>query len=298
MKYTKKFLKNTKNPEKPHNEDLKRSIDLLGDCDRIVIGVGAGTSTSGGLDYTSRDFFKDNFPQFYQRGFSSVIDAMRNFWFLKHENVREFWGYWAQHIDIIRYKSQSLQPYKYLYKLMKNEDYFICSTNVDNQLQKAGFKEDLIFAPQGKYELFQCSVPCSDELYYNEYMIKEMLKNRDPDSLKIQKEDIPTCPNCGNYLNLNIRKDDSFVEKEHLKNWRKYKNYLSESSDKKRVLLELGIGYDTPVIIRYPFEKLAFEHHKTKLIRVNLNHGYIPENIKSKSVFIEQDITEFLSKII
>lgn len=281
-----------------NNELIREIKNIINDSDGIIVGIGSGMSSSGGLNYLDPNFFKLNFPQFYKKGFSTIYEVMRDNWFLTENNVCKFWGYWANHINVVRYENPALKPYLDLKKLLNGKDYFICSTNVDSQLEKAGFKEDIIFAPQGRYDKFQCSLPCSDKAYDNEKMVKRMISNMDPDSLKIQKEDIPICPICANFLTLNLRKDDKFVEKPHLKNLKKYKDYINEFNDKKLVLLELGVGYDTPIIIRYPFEDIISNNKNSTLIRVNLNHSYVPDQIKDRSIAIASDIKYFLSKLL
>lgn len=217
---------------------------------------------------------------------------------ISDENILAYWGYWARHINNIRYKSEILELYKNLMEIMKHKNYFICTTNADGQVQRVGFDKERIFAPQGNYDSFQCSIPCRwDEIYPNKEMIENMVASIDK-NYKIDSELIPRCSHCGNYLIPNLRCDSKFVEKPHFHNVDMYEKFINENSDKNILFLELGVGFNTPGIICYPFERLTNAYENAKLIRVNKGSAELAEEIIDKSIEIGGDIKLVLSDIL
>ncbi|MBU3201308.1 NAD-dependent protein deacetylase, SIR2 family [Clostridium estertheticum] len=275
--------------------DVKK---LIQESDRIIIGAGAGLSASGGISYTDKELFKKWFHMYCGKGYQTIIDMQSMFWDVNDENVTSYWAYWARHISKIFYEAPALKPYNDLFEIVKDKDYFICSTNVDGQFEKAGFPSDKIYGPQGSYSLFQCSKPCTDEVYDNKKMVDNMLANMNDDDVHIREEDIPRCPRCGRLLVPNLRKDDTFVQKPHMINTNVFQKYINESKGKKLVLLELGVGYNTPVIIRYPFENITEQYEYARLIRINMSYWEVPSKIAQKSIEINNDISKVLQDIL
>ncbi len=278
-----------------YTNKINKASELINDADNIIIGVGAGLTASGGINYLNTEHFKQYYPQYYKQGYKNIMDVMgKKFWKINEDNAQEYWTFWATHINHVRYQTGLLEPYKRLHDLIKDKNHFIISTNVDGQLEKAGFNKEKIFAPQGDYAYFQCSTPCTYDIYYNEKMIKTMLENK-IDEYTIQKEDIPLCPKCGEYLIPNLRSDNTFVEKPHMENFPSYQKYIDKIIDNNVVLLELGVGFNTPVIIRFPFEKLAEKYSNFSLIRVNLTE-YISNT--NNLLEINEDINKVLGDIL
>lgn len=281
-----------------YSDNIIKAIDQIRDADYILIGAGAGLSASGGLNYSDTKLFKEWFPRLSQLGVRTIGEAISIFWNVNDSNRRAFWAYWANHIQKIRYDAPALQPYLDLLDIVKDKNYFIITTNVDGQFIKAGFSKDKIFAPQGDYGLFQCDKPCSDEVFYNHIMIDKMVSNMDNDDFRIREVDIPHCPICGSYLAKNLRIDDTFVEASHMKMQEDYLEFVNQSEDGKLVLLELGVGFNTPGIIRWPFEQVTSEHHSATLIRINMDHSKIPEKITSKCLAFNSDIAEVITEMV
>ncbi len=278
---------------------LKGIAELIQNAESLLIGVGSGMTASGGLSYTDPVLAQKWYPEYFEQGDRSIIEIMHNFWpnTVNEKNAARFWGFWAKHIFHIRYEPAALKPYLDLYNIAKDKDYFICTTNVDGQLEKAGFDRKDIFSPQGDYALFQCTKPCTKEAYDNKEMIRRMLEHM-VSPFEIHTDDIPRCPKCGRLLMPNLRCDDSFVEKPHVKNFNTYKTFIQKAFQKTIVLLELGVGFNTPVIIRYPFEAITLQYPNAKLIRVNTAEDIISDNILDKSVFIQEDIGKVLADIL
>lgn len=270
-------------------ELARKAID---NADYILIGGGAGLSDSAGLKY-SGDRFTDNFKDFIEK---YGMKDMYSSGFYPFKTEEEKWAYWARHIYVNRYEPGPTKLYQELFDLVKDKEYFVLTTNVESQFYKSGFDENKIFATQGDYGLFQCSEPCHDKLYDNESQVMEMLK--ETEDCRIPTELIPKCPVCGKDMEINIRKDNKFVEDE---NWHKsndnYQKFLEEIDGEKVVFLELGVGYNTPTIIRFPFEQLTYNNPNALLIRINKDFpNPIKENI-DKTISFDEDISEIINNL-
>ncbi len=279
-----------------YSDKILAIADAIKAAECLVIGVGSGMTSAGGLCYTDPALAAKWYPEF--TGQKSIAEIMGDFWptAISKKNAAAFWGFWAKHIYHIRYEPDALRTYQDLRGIVGGKDYFVCSTNVDGQLEKAGFEKGNIFAPQGDYALLQCEKPCSHEVYGNRRMIETMLKNM-PSPLEIRQEDIPRCPRCGRFLIPNLRCDHRFVETPHLHNMESYQSFLNDSRDKHLALLELGVGFNTPGIIRYPFEEITRQYPMATLIRVNLANAAIPDRIAERSIGLQCDLAEFLSAL-
>lgn len=225
------------------SEPLERLKAALRDCDAVVIGVGSGLSTAAGFTYNGERFEK------YFSDFAAKygIKDMYSGGFYPFATPEEHWAYWSRYIYINRYMDAPKPVYNDLLKLVQDKDYFVITTNVDHCFQKAGFDKKRLFYTQGDYGLFQCSEPCCQETFDNEAVIREMVKRQE--DMKIPTELLPTCPHCGKPLTMNLRSDDTFVED---KGWHRaaerYENFLQTRAGQKILFLELGVGYNTPVL--------------------------------------------------
>ena len=244
------FRNNYRNMIKP-KEDYETSIarlkKALDEADAVVIGAGAGLSTSAGFVYNG-ERFKKHFSDFAEKyGFNDMYSGG----FYPYQTPEEFWAYWSRYIFVNRYTDAPKPVYNELFELVKGKDYFVITTNVDHCFQKAGFDKKRLFYTQGDYGLFQCSVPCHDKTYENEETVRRMVEEQK--DMRIPTELIPKCPVCGKPMTMNLRSDDKFVEDE---GWHeaaeRYENFLRTRKGKV-LFLELGVGYNTPVIIKYPF---------------------------------------------
>lgn len=279
------------------SDGIAKAVDLIQTADYVLIGAGAGLSASGGLNYNDPKLFKKWFPRLSQLGIRTIGEALGVFWYVNDKNRRTFWAYWANHIQKIRYETPALQPYSDLMEVIKDKRYFIITTNVDGQFVKAGFDKDKIFAPQGDYALFQCDKPCSNEVFDNNRLIQNMLSNMNNDSFQISENDIPHCPNCGSYLAKNLRVDNTFVEAPHMEKQKNYLEFIERASTDKLLLLELGVGFNTPGIIRWPFERIVSEYNNATLVRINLDDPDIPDKMASRCLTINWNIAEVIFEI-
>lgn len=273
--------------------NIERLKVAIKEADAILIGAGAGLSTSAGLTYNGERFMK-YFADFHDK---YGINDMYSGGFYPYKTLEEYWAWWSRHIYYNRFAVSAGKPHLDLLKLVQGKEYFVLTTNVDHQFQIAGFDKSRLFYTQGDYGLFQCSVPCHDKTYDNEAVIREMVKRQV--DMKIPSELIPRCPKCGKPMIVNLRCDNRFVEDD---GWRKasrhYADFAEQYGSSKLLLLELGVGGNTPVIIKYPFWKMTMKNRNAVYACINYGESICPKEIKEQSICINGDIFETLSKIL
>lgn len=271
-------------------DKIKKAID---EADAVFIGTGAGLSTAAGLTYSGERFDK-YFSDFKKKyGFDNMYYG--GFIMAKY-SPEKFWAFWARNIYINRYMPIPKDTYQKLFELVKDKDYFVLTTNVDHCFQRAGFDKKRLFYTQGDYGLFQCSEPCHQQTYDNEEIVKRMYEaERD---MKIPSELVPKCPVCGKPMTTNLRCDDTFVQDE---GWyvayNQYEDFIRRHEGMKIVYLELGVGYNTPVIIKYPFWKWTAENKNATYVCINLGEADAPTEIKKQSICIDGDINTVLEDL-
>ena len=274
---------------KVYCDNMERLRQELHVADAVVIGAGSGLSTSAGFTYTGERFEKyfDDFIQKY--GFRDMYSGG----FYPFETLEEHWAYWSRYIYINRYMDAPNPVYQNLLGLVRNKDYFVLTTNVDHCFQKAGFDKDRLFYTQGDYGLWQCSKPCHNKTYDNETVIRKMFAEQK--DMKIPGALVPRCPVCGAPMSMNLRADDTFVEDE---GWHdaagRYEDFIRSHGGLRVLYLELGVGGNTPGIIKYPFWQMTYENPKAVYACVNLGEAVAPREIKERSICIDGDIGEVL----
>ena len=270
-------------------ERLKQALDS---ADAVVIGAGAGLSASAGLTYSGERFetyFKD-FADKYG------IRDMYSGGFYPFASLEEYWAGGSRHIMVNRYEPAPKPVYDNLLKLVEGKDYFVLTTNVDHQFQLAGFDKKRLFYTQGDYGLWQCSEPCHRRTYDNEETVRRMFaEQRD---MRVPTELIPRCPVCGKPMTMNLRADDTFVQDEgwyHAQS--RYQDFLRRHEGMRVVFLELGVGRNTPVIIKYPFWKYTHNNTNAFYACINFQEAFAPREISGRSVCVGVDIGEFLKDV-
>lgn len=268
-------------------ERLKKEIET---ADAIVIGAGAGLSTAAGFTYSGERL---------QRYFSDFVEKydfsdMYSGGFYPFSTPEEQWAYWSRYIYINRYMDVDNGTYRLLFELMKDKDYFVITTNVDHQFQKAGFDKHRLFYTQGDYGLWQCSVPCHQKTYDNEETVKAMFEQQK--NMRVPSELIPHCPVCGKPMRMNLRADDTFVEDDgwHMAAER-YNEFLRRHKGLHILFLELGVGMNTPAIIKYPFWKMTYANPNAVYACLNFGEAYVPDEIAKQSICINADIHKVLN---
>ena len=276
----------------PHTDKIRLLKNALDEADAVVIGAGAGLSASAGFVYDGERFEK-YFSDFIRKyGFKDMYSGG----FYPYDTLEEHWAYWSRYVWINRYEDAPKNVYEELLALVKNKDYFVLTTNVDHCFQKAGFDKKRLFYTQGDYGLFQCPEPCCQQTWDNEAVIREMTKRQT--DMRIPSELVPRCPNCGKPMTMNLRADDTFVQDE---GWyeasERYTGFIRSHQGMKVLYLELGVGYNTPGIIKYPFWQMTYRNPKAVYACVNYGDAAAPGENADRSVCIDGDIGEVLRKL-
>lgn len=282
MKFTENYLNN-----------LKRLKEEFNTADAILIGAGAGLSASAGFDYIGERFEK-YFSDFKEK---YGITNMYSGGFYDFDTLEEYWAWWSRHILINRYDCEVGKPYKDLFSIVKDKNYFVLTTNVDHQFQRAGFNKKRLFYTQGDYGLFQCSNGCHNKTYDNEEIVRKMVAQQK--DMKIPTELIPRCPKCNKPMTMNLRCDDLFVQDE---GWylacNRYQDFIRRNGNSHILYLELGVGMNTPGIIKYPFWQMTAKNKNAVYCSVNSELSYVPTEIQNQSVVIRNDIARVLDECV
>lgn len=269
--------------------EIKRRIEI---AEAIVISAGAGLSSAAGLEYSGKRFQKYFYDFIEKYGFTDMYSGG----FYPFETPEEYWAYWSRYIFVNRFECAENGVYKRLLKLVENKEYFVLTTNVDHLFQKSGFNKNRLFYTQGDYGLFQCSEPYHTATYDNEKIIRQMVVVQK--NMRIPSELIPVCPKCEKPMTMNLRTDDRFVKDE---GWhsasKQYGNFIEKHGSENILFLELGVGYNTPGIIKFPFWKITAKNPEAFYICVNFGEVYVPDEIKKRAICVNSDINEFLKKI-
>ena len=265
---------------------ISKQIDklraALNASDAVVIGAGAGLSTAAGYAY-SGERFKKLFGDFAARyGFTDMYSGG----FYPYDSLEEYWAFWSRYIMCNRYDPVPAPLYDQLLDIVHGRDYFVLTTNVDHCFQRAGFDKQRLFYTQGDYGLFQCSKPCCQETWDNEELVRRMAA--DQQDLRIPSALVPHCPHCGAPLTMNLRADDTFVQD---KGWYaaadRYQDFLRRHNNMRVLFLELGVGGNTPVIIKYPFWQMTTKNERATYACVNLGEAVAPAEIANRSILID-----------
>ncbi|WP_298535118.1 Sir2 silent information regulator family NAD-dependent deacetylase [uncultured Treponema sp.] len=290
---------------------MKDIKSILQNADSVLIGAGAGLSTSSGFTY-SGERFKKYFADFEKKyGFHDMYSGG----FTAFESLEENWAYWSRQIYLNRFVKAPLPVYEKLLELVKDKNYFVLTTNVDHCFQKAGFDKSRLFYTQGDYGLWQCSQPCHKKTYDNQLFVEKMIKEQgfviqDDGSLELPEngfegikmtvpsELVPLCPVCRKPMTMNLRCDDTFVEDE---GWKRaagrYEDFLNKNKEGRIVFLELGVGGNTPGIIKYPFWNMTYANPQATYICINKGEAAVPREIEKQSICVNNDIYETLADL-
>ena len=283
-------------------DNIEKLKSELARTKTVIIGAGAGLSTAAGFVYAGERFEK-YFADFAEKYHFQDMYAGG---FYPYETWEEYWAYWSRYIYVNRYMDAPSNLYQKLYELVKDKDYFVITTNVDHCFQKAGFDKKRLYYTQGDYGLFQCGVPCHDKTYDNEETVRAMVEAQGfqtaadgslylPENIMpkmtVPEKLIPHCPKCGKSMTMNLRADNTFVQDD---GWyeaaKRYELFLERHEDDSVLFLELGVGYNTPGIIKYPFWKMTSENGKAVYACINYGEAYAPDEIRKKSICIDGDI--------
>jgi len=273
-------------------ELVNRLKEAIRSADAILIGAGAGLSTAAGFTYAG-ERFERFFPDFIKK---YRFRDMYTGGFYPYPSKEEFWAYWSRYILINRYENPPKPVYRQLLDLVKDKDYFVLTTNVDHCFQKAGVDRERLFYTQGDYGLFQCSTPCHRRTYDNEETILKMV--REQRNMRVPTGLLPVCPKCGAPMTMNLRSDDTFVED---LGWNeaasRYVNFVQAQDGRKLLLFELGVGSNTPGIIKYPFWRLTARNPNATYVCVNFGEAECPREIEDRAILVNADIADVLAAL-
>ena len=275
-----------------YNKRILEVKNLISKADYVLIGAGSGLSTAAGLEYFGESFEK-NFKEFIEKyNFPDLYSAS----FYDFNTQEEKWAFFAKMIYLNRFNKEPLKLYQEIYSLIKEKDYFVITTNVDGQFEKAGFEKERVFETQGDYAYLQCERACHNKLYYNYDLVNEWLKSTS--DCKIPSNLVPKCPVCHGNMEMNLRKDANFVQDE---NWykqdKRYGEFLDKSQDKNLLLLEIGVGFNTPGIIRFPFEQMVYNNINTHLVRINKDYAFASKEIENKTILFDEDTNKIVEDL-
>lgn len=275
-----------------YDERINKARKVIDEAAVIIIGAGAGLSTAAGLDFGG-DRFEKYMSEFEKKyGYHDMYSGD----FYPYETMEEYWAFESKAILVNRFDIEALPLYHKIYSLVKDRNYFVLTTNVESQFVKAGFGAKKVFATQGDYSFFQCAKGCHRKLYYNENQIREMVDKTS--DFRIPSKLVPKCPVCGGLMKVNLRADQYFIQDEA---WDeacgRYEEFIAGIGNRKVVFLEFGVGFNTPGIIRYPFEQMTYQNPNATIIRFNRDYpDCMKENI-SKCISFSEDIQDVLDNI-
>lgn len=285
-------VKRTTTSEMNQAAQIDRLQQAIEQADGIVIGAGAGLSLSAGLAYTGEDF-EQNFSDFIEKyQFTDMYTAG----FYPFASLEEHWAYWSRHIFYHRYDTMPGGVYLDLLQLVKDKDYFVITTNVDHQFQLAGFAQNRLFCTQGDYGLWQCSVPCHVKTYPNEKTVRQMVAKQQ--NMLVPSDLIPYCPKCGKPMSMHLRCDSTFVQDEAWhKASRRYQDFLHKYEGQHILFWELGVGWNTPSIIKYPFWRMTAQNPDAIYAAIHLEEAHCPPEINQQTIEIVADIHAVITSI-
>lgn len=279
-----------------YEEQIRQAANKIKEADFILIGAGAGLSTAAGLTMGGARF-TENFKEFIEKYGGPYMRDIYSAGFYPFPTEEAKWGYWSKNGMVNRILPGALPLYKKLYQLVEKKPHFVLTTNVDHQFFLVGFEKKNVFATQGDYGRIQCQKGCHPKTYDAIKMFHQMDQAR-KDCL-VPSYMVPKCPVCGGPMEMNLRCDQYFVEDEA---WheaeKRFGAFLEKCKDKKTVLLELGAGFNTPTIIRFPFEALMREHKDMSLVRLNLDEAVIPQSFGERAVGINEDMGKSIQDLL
>ena len=290
------FAQDYINQVTPYAEQIERAAKLIREADYVLIGAGAGMSTAAGAEYGGK-FFEENFAEFQKiYGKGPYMRDMYSAGFYPFPDQESKWGYWSHQALLAGIDLDVTPLHKTLLDALKGKKLFLLSTNADRQFEKAGLSAEQVFATQRTYDRIQCKRGCHPKTYDATELFRRMERARQ--NGKIPGELVPKCPVCGGDMEMNLRVDDCFVEDE---NWHAaeecFSRFLSECIDGKTVLLELGVGFNTPTIIRFPFEKLTRQHGNLSLVRLSRSKAMVPASLGKRAVGINADMAQSITDL-
>ena len=267
-------------------------------ADKILVGAGAGLSAAAGLSYMDREVFKKYFPDMVRLGYHyeyELVGMRDDEW-----TPGRKWAYWATHINYVRNIFPPAELYKKLLEILNGRDFFVVTSNCDRQFMRNGFPMERLFEFQGNYDNMGCSVPCTEKTWDNAEYLQHILKHINHETFECSDEALPRCPYCGELAEICFRGDNYAEERE------KYIRFINSCANKRLCLIELGVGYNTPGVIRWPFENITYHIPDSRLFRVNTGyreypdrtaHPEYPKEIEGRAVSLYMDAAALIEEL-
>lgn len=273
---------------------MARCNDLLTGAQCVLVAAGSGLSAAAGINYTDTAYFAEHFPGMVRRGFRMQAELMGySAWSRALK-----WGYLAANAYQVRFNMGSHPVYQWLLALVEAKSFFVHTSNVDGMFEKNGFEKDRIFTPQGDYAWMQCQTPCTTATWASRPILERILPEIDPETQEVvNTEVLPRCPNCGGDVMLNVRGGDWFVGEPYVEQAEKLRKWIESTHEKRLLIIEIGAGFNTPVVIRWPNEHIVLKHPDANLIRIDLTDPSVPKEIRNKSVTIKNDAMKVISAL-
>lgn len=269
-------------------------VQMIRDAKVVLIGAGAGMSAAAGIDYTDTGRFRQLFPVMYKRGFRN------NYQLMGYQGLSPaiIWGYHAMHVQNVAYDNREAAVYQQLFSLVGDKEYFVITSNVDTMFEKNGFDPARIFTPQGNYKLMQCLRPCSDDTYDTRPILDKLLAHLDPVTHEISDTSaIPRCPKCGGEMFMNVRGGRWFIEKPYEQQGARFQSWVHEHLHTPMLIMDLGTGFNTPGVVRWPVEQITYHNPAAFLLRFNRDHPEVPAEIADRSLQLRGNIDELLAML-
>lgn len=275
-------------------DNIQAAVDAIQSADCVLIGAGAGLSAAAGYSYGDKATFARLFKPLMKKGFQRQYELIGfNDW-----TEQEKWAYWATHVNYIRFESPVSSVYSKLFDLVNEKDYFVFTSNVDGMFYKAGFDSERAYTPQGDYALMQCVRACTQETWPAKPVVDRILPDIDQDTLTVVDSGlVPYCPNCGGPMFLNVRVDRFFIEKPYESQRDRFMPWLQKALDRKLCLIELGVGFNTPSVIRWPMENVTNQHPQATFLRVNPDYSQVPKELTEKAYSFSMDAKTWIEQV-
>ncbi len=275
----------------PGELSFEEGMEWIRSADRVLIGAGAGLSAAAGFDYGDTERFQELFPALYDAGFRARYQLIGY-----PLSPRMQWGFWAVHVHDIRLGAETNPVYQDLRHVVGDREHFVLSSNVDALFTRNGFDPSRVWTPQGDYALYQCLTPCTRQVWDARAILAKALQDYDPATGQTSEAAVPTCPNCGGPVSLNVFAGRWYINDHFAPQLDALNDWLQDSirADARVAIIEIGSGFNTPGVIRWPIERVAENLPNARLIRINREHPDAPEAISHRSASLGMDAAELL----
>jgi NAD-dependent SIR2 family protein deacetylase len=276
---------------------IERAAEWLRASPRVLIGAGAGLSASAGIDYTDTHSFARLYPGMRRRGFRASYELIG-----RHDlSPTAFWGYWALHVQHVRFRPWVAPVYEALRELTRGKDVFVVTSNVEAMFVRHGFHADHVWTPQGDFAHMHCITrgrpSCAELVWNSEPIIERLLAGLNPHTEEVDAAVVPKCPTCGGSVFFNVREDATFVETPYSEQAERCVEWIRSAMNSPLLILELGAGFNTPGVVRFPLERLGGRHEDSRFVRINRDHPDIPPQLDGRGVGIRGDAGEVVASL-